>query len=225
MLASAVVTEFQRKYPACDSTRALELLNKVHRELATRSQFRNTTVTISLTASTAEYDLSSAVYMIHEAYYEITSDPADWRQLVERSLDEFIVKRFGWRQNTDSTSEPTEYYITSATDSNTSKATIGFWPVPDTTTSGGYPRVRLYTTSVVDLIGTDAIPPQCINSNVYLYGMYKLWSFDKAPQDYSMNRAVAEDEMDKNVAHIKGLQTHKDTQILPNAILTRTRVV
>lgn len=223
-LVSEVVSEMRRKYPACDPTRALELFNKVYREFATRSQIRNSTLSITLTASTAEYDLSSAVYMIHEAYYEESSNPSDWTPLKERSLDEYITKRWGWRQTQGSSSKPVEYYTTSAENSNTSKARVGFWPVPDTSTSGTYPRVRLYVTTIIDLITSDTVPPQVVNTNLFVYGMYALWAADKVPADLAYNEALATREMEKNVQHVKNLQVNLSTERLSLPTLTRSRV-
>jgi hypothetical protein len=124
-------------------------------------------------------------------------------------------------------SQPTEIYTTSAVSGTSAKARVGLWLTPQETTDGvtGYPAVGIYVTSVVDLSSGDTVYPQIINSDVYVYGMYKLWSAEHDIPSYANNRALAEDEMNRNVEHVKGLQVHKPVEILSLPLLRRSRVV
>lgn len=223
-LVSAVITDFQKRYPACDSTRALSYYNKVLHELATRSQFRNKLELVSVVAGVQEYDMPAGVFMIHESYWMPSAAPSSWFPLVDRSIDEYIEKRWGWRLTSENESQPTEIYTTSATDGTSSKARVGFWLCPQETTVGTYPCVGMYVTSVVDQISSDTVPTQVINTDVFVFGMYLKWSIDKVPADVPMNKMLAEEAMNANVDHIKGLQVHKPDEVLALPLLLHSRV-
>ncbi|AIE86989.1 hypothetical protein [Fimbriimonas ginsengisoli] len=230
MTVQNVIDAARERYPEMASAVGLTLFNQVHRELCSRSQLRNKTELITLNAGTQEYDLEAEVVKIHEAYHERSADPGDWLSLVERSTDEYAVMRRNWRA-LSSTSSPTEYYVTSAVDGNGSKAQIGFWPNPAIGTDGisGYPRVRLYCTSVIDLSVGDLLPPQILNENVYLFGIFAkfLVRWQQANQnDLALYRSLAEEEMSTNVAHIKDVQSNKeDSSFVPGFVLQIGRVI
>lgn len=222
-----VVDRFRRRYPTCAADQAVEIFNDVHRELCSRCQLRNLVETVLLTEGQGEYDLAAEVLTIHEAYYERTSDASTWTSLVERSLDEYVVLRRGWRATT-SEAEPAEYYVTSAASGNSSKAQIGLWPVPALSSSDGFPRVRVYATSVLDLEADDPVPPQVLNDNVYLYGMWAKWEAERQDgnlSDLQAYQMLAERELDRNVNHMKNVQENSTTELVPAFMSDFRRVV
>lgn len=230
MTVQEVITIFQRRYPACEDARALQIFNAVHRELCSRSQIRNYELVLEVAEDVAQYDYDASVIVkIHEGYWETGEEPGDRFPLFERSTDEYAVYRRGWRM-IPSSSQPTEYYVTSAPDGNTSKGQIGIWMKPDQTTDGvsGYPRCRFYTTTIVPLETDDNIPPQLLNENVYVYGMWAKWLMedqDADPRTMTLYRDLAEKEMNSNVTHIKSVQTNKEETLLASPMaLGLTRV-
>ena len=227
MTVADVITQFRYKYPACTEAYALDLFNQVHKEFASRSQLRNKWVYVNLTAGTSEYDMPDGVKMIHEAYYQRDSDPGSWFPLVMTSIDEFVEEYWGWMLTAQNQSMPTKLYTTSADDGTGAKFRVGLWLCPDTTTDivTGYPILGMRVTSVEDMASDDDIPTDILNQNVYIYGMAKLWSFMKQPEDYPLVAPMADAELDKNVQFIKGLQVHKRTQELTIPMLRKSRVI
>lgn len=204
-----VIAKFRRRYPQCGEGRALELFNDVHGELCTRCPLENETFAVALEAGEAEYPLPSKVVSIREAYYERSSDPADWLVLFERSLDEYALRRKGWRTET-SVSEPLEYYV--------SGGVIGFWPLPSLSSVDGYPRVRLYGTSRSLLGLEDTVPPCLLNDNVYVYGMWAKWEAERQDGnlgDLQAYQILAEREIERNVQHVKNVQAESGTEMVP----------
>lgn len=222
-----VVDKFRRRYPTCSSERGIEIFNDVHRELCSRCQLRNLVETVPVTSGVGEYDLAAEVVTIHEAYYERSSDPSTWTSLLERSLDEYVARRRGWRA-TSASSEPLEYYVTSAVSGNSSKAQLGLWPLPSISSSDGYPRVRVYATSVVPLAAEDPVPPQVLNDNVYMYGMFAKWEAERQDgnlSDLQAYQMLAERELERNIQHVKNVQENSTTELIPAFSLEIRRVV
>jgi hypothetical protein len=191
---TAILARFQRRFRQCEATYAQTLFDDAHRTILKKCEVRNTTRTITLTASTRQYDLNAAVFKVHEAYYETSSDPGDWTQLTETNLSKLVNKSPGWRAGaTDST--PTLYYITSAVSTDTAKNQIGFDPIPDTTTSGGYPRVQLYVTEYAALSGSETVPENLLDE------FYAL---------------AAKKRLEANAQHVENLQANGvDFEIIP----------
>lgn len=227
MTVNDVITQFRYKYPACTEDYALTLFNQVHKEFASRSQMRNKWVYVDLTAGEPEYDMPAGVKMIHESYYQFNSDPGSWFPLVDTSIDEFIEEMWGWQLTAYNQSMPTKIYTTTKDDGTGAKFRVGLWLCPNITTDivTGYPRLAMRVTSTEDMDATDDLPTDILNELVYVYGMCKLWSFLKQPEDYPLMKPMADAELDKNIQFVKGLQVHKRTQELTIPMLRKSRVV
>ena len=204
---TAIITRFQRRFRGCDSTYAATLFDDAHRLILKKCQVRNTTRVISLTAGTRQYDLNANVYKVHEAYYERSSDPGTWQVINETNTDKLIELSRGWRARSTS-SVPWFYYITSTTDSDTAKNQIGFHPIPDTTTSGSYPRVVLYVTEYAALTGAETVPENLLDDDVYLDLMSEMYCKETEHEKHGFYEKEALKSLEANAQHVENLQSH-----------------
>lgn len=204
-----VITKFKRRFRDCEASYALTLFQEAHRRILKKTEVRNTTRAISLTALTRQYDLDASVYKIHEVYYERSSSASDWKVLTETSIDRLIELSKGWR-TTSSQSEPFWYYITSATSGDSAKNQIGFEPVPTVSTSGTYPRVVLYTTEYADLSGSETVPENLLDDDVYTDIMSEMYCKDARGrlEQYEFYQKAAAQSLEANSQHVQNLQLH-----------------
>lgn len=138
-----------------------------------RLGIRDTTLDISLTDGTREYDLAEDAIQIRAAYYVSSATAGDFHELRQTSIDKLDQVEGSWRQRADE-SKPSRYYIKTATNTRTAKKQIGFDPIPPTTTST-YPKVVLYVTDADDLQSADTLPTSLQDSQIYLDGMSYLF--------------------------------------------------
>jgi len=217
-----IVSKFRRKFPECDAATALGFFQDAHRRILTRVQVRNNVQYIALVAGTREYALDASVFKVHSAYLEQSAEASV--PLRERSTDELDVMRYGWRMPTF-TGDPIEYYISAAAVSDSATNSIGFVPIPATSTSGTYPRVALYCTAYADLSGAETVPTNLLDDNVYLYRMYQFWGDwivdPKLSQYWS---ALADQQMDLNHEHVTNLQSKGMTGFVQAGAFMSTRV-
>lgn len=202
---NAIITRFQRRFRGVEASYAATLFDDAHRKVLKKCEVRNTTRAITLTADTRQYDLSAAVYKIHEAYYERSA--TDWIPLYETSLEKLVTLRKGWR-NGAVASTPSYYYITSAVSTDSAKGQIGFEPIPGTSTSGTYPRVVLYTTEYAALTGSETVPENLLDDNVYLDLMSEAFCLENEHEKYALYSAAAQKSLEANAQHVENLQAN-----------------
>jgi hypothetical protein len=219
MTVGDVIDSFRQLYPACPDALALRYFNDVNREFLMRSQARNKWEYIECVAGQSEYDAPDGIMQIHESYYMPSSNASSWFPLIDKSVDEKIVKEFGWMLTSQIESQPTQIYTTTATDGDSSILKIGVWMSPTTSATGGYPCIGMRVTSVSEMDANDDVYPMILNRNIYVWGMALLWCWDKNPEDAPRWEVKAPAEMAKNVEFIKGLQVHKNVEVLANATL------
>jgi hypothetical protein len=170
---SQVILKFQRRFPECDTATALGFLLDAHRRILTRIQVRNDVQTIFPIAGVAEYPLSGQVFKIHSAY--LSMGPSWSVPLQERSTDELDVLRPDWRSGAY-VGTISDYYVSSQASGDSASPVVGLFPVPPTSSSGGYPAVVLYCTTYSDLVLSDTVPTNLLDDQVYLYRMNEFWS-------------------------------------------------
>ena len=210
-----VVADFNLRYPDVGTTAAERLLNMVHKRIISRLAIRETTRDISLTDGTREYDLNEADTHIRAAYYIRSATAGDYKELIPRSVDWMDEFNDGWRASTDE-SEPNEYYVASLIDSDTSKKRIGFHQIPPTTTSGGYPVVRLYVVQNATLSGADTIPADLLDSQIYLDGMSWLYAKEQGLPSEQKWFQDFEFQIHQNRAHIDRMNRHDPNIFYPS---------
>lgn len=216
-----VIAQFAYIFPDCDI--ASDLFNDSYLEILGELEVRNGTIEVLLTAETAEYDLDNSVVRVFEAYYQPSSDPSTWNVLKAISLQQMSATYPGWRAYEPS-SQPWNYYLSTAKVGNTSKPTIGFYPVPNTSSSGGFPRVQLFCTVHETLSGTDDIPPSIPDPHLIGHLMAQRWAFMRQPESYAFYKKAYDDRLQKAKEDLKSQQFgNEGTFIIPSFVLNTTR--
>ena len=190
MLVSDIITRAKQVYPDLSSAIALQYFNHIHNELMHRLNIRPARQSLSLTAGTAVYDLTGT--RAFDAVYKTSSTKETSLSIV--TWDWMDDHHPGW-QSSDEQGTPSTIVISAENDSSGglkgSKFTVRVFPVPDTTTSGGYPVIDIRSLKYDDLLTTDTIPATIQDEQVYVAGIvYKHANAqryaeeDKAFQDY-----------------------------------------
>jgi len=206
-----LLAKFARHYPECGSTRASQIFDDAHREINIRLRLRETVVSVNLTDGTQEYDLAATYQLIHSVFF-FESASSYW-PLEATSIDHLDVLDPYWRGRTESTDEgdPTKYYIRNTTDSDTSKQVIGFLPIPDTTTSAGYPIVKVYAHQEGTLTTSETLPASLLSDQIYVYKMAEIFSAEHDFKKVAYWSDLYEKEFQRNLIHIKNRQERLDT--------------
>lgn len=215
-----LTTDIQIRFPDLSSTIAERYANVIHNQLMRRLGIRETTTDISLTAGTREYDLAESNVSIKSASYIKTSSDNDFIVLERTSRDELDLTDDRWRTRV-TRGTPLRFYISSAADADSSEKKIGFDPIPDTTTSGGYPIVRLYHSAIATLSGSDVLPPDISSSQVYLDGMSYLHckATRKKEVEYwrAQYRLSLDEEVDLYRQQVRNHPARRDTSWIPGS--------
>lgn len=220
---TAIVSSFRTEgfYPDCPSAVAGALFEDVYREVLSTIQIRNTTVSIPLVAGQREYDLSEDVFKVHEAYYEESSDASGWFVLEETSMDALVRLEKGWRAFTGD-SRPLRYWTSSTVDGDSGKPVLALDPVPPATTSGTYPRVRLYVTQYAPLTGSETVPSGLLSDDVYLYGMAYKWAVRRDPERAGYWKQLYSDEMVAERKHYQNKLVQAPDIVILSPFIGRT---
>jgi len=225
-----VLDRFRHKYPECLATSgnysAQSLLSDVLKELYGRLPIiRQTEVTLNVTDGTREYAFDVDVTAIQEIIYKPTADETGWVVLSATNIDKLDASDPYWR--TDLTEGPPDtYYIKGAPDSDTAKNMIGFIPIPDTTTSGGYPIVAMQVTKWAALTASETMPSNLLNDNVLVYGMRYYWAIERDDDNAIQKwKTLYEDEISKNAIHLRNLMGDDDPTYIASPVFTLTQSV
>ena len=205
-----VIAEFQTVYSNCDPSFATSLFDYANRIICSRVQARNGTVSVSLTSGQQEYqhDPSGLITQTHEVYYWPSATASAATQLTQMDPDRLAAFQTNWRSQSQTTGIPTEYYILSATANGAStggQAIIGFYPVPPTTTSAGYPIAIMNVTTAATLSSGDNVPVNLLSDDIYVYLMCERFCSYRFPEDLprwfdqSMGKYKSEIEIEKNI--------------------------
>ena len=227
ILWSAVIDGAQSTYPQLSDTQALRLAKEVLVEVLTLCQVEGGTEDKNLTDGTREYELTydpqilniRAVYYIDSATTrtKLTPVSTDW-------MDRHVT---GWREDTD-TGTPARFYIdapTSAALATEGKMVIGLDPIPDTTTSVGYPIIRIYGTEYEEPSATSDVPSAFPNVRVFIEGIKKNYAMDRDPERYPLFKRTFEDELTKAVSFINSQVEDLDSPIITPRWMNSKRVL
>lgn len=186
-------------YPDCTDAKAQTLFNEAYKTVLASIKCRTAEVILTLTAGTREYTLAEVNQQVNFAYYEPSSNVSQSYQLQETNLDVRSITQKSWQSSGGTNGKPDSYYTTNVANSDGAIIKIGLDPVPDTTSSGGYPRVRLNVTQYSTLTGTETVPEGLKDDNPYLYYMAYRWAIrqDRDMKDYWLSefeRSLAENQ-------------------------------
>lgn len=168
-----VIASLRRRIPTITPDDALEYINRVHEDLSAMLPLRQDTEDVSLTDGTREYSLDEDIVQIWDAEYRTSA--TEGHQMKQTSVPDLVLDRAAWRLAVDG--KPFEYYIWG----NTTGKVVGFFPTPETTTTSGYPIVRLYVSRRNTLTLSDSLPQTILNKQVYVEGAAWYYCADFKP--------------------------------------------
>lgn len=189
-------------YPDCSAAHALELLNLAVRNLCRQIPLYRNTTTFSITANTQEYTFGDTYNQVQQVFYETS---ATSRILLDyKSIQELDLDNPRWRYQSAGT--PREYYITQTASSSPAGALkMGLFPTPDTSTSGTYPRIRVYFTETpsADFITSDSSPQLLERPEVIIYEACRLYAIEERLFEDAQNwQLLYEKEFSRQWAHV-----------------------
>lgn len=166
------VLDAQNSFSDLSTTKAIEYANVIHKRLVRELNLRQTTATINVTASTREYAISALAVEIQTVIWK-ESATSYW-ELEPTSITELNLEDPGWMLDLTEGS-PTKYYLTPKPTGTTDAQYIGLIAIPDTTTSAGYPSIRVdfsdYTAFTVAGMASEAVPAAVFEPIIYADGI------------------------------------------------------
>lgn len=137
---ATVEASVQLDFPDVPTADVFTALTEEHAKLCHLYPLYESSETFSsLVDGTSEYNFSTVPASVRHAVYKPSSTNSGWTTLRATTIDALNSDNPSWRQSTPS--QPTHYYTT--TDGTNFK--LGLYPAPNTTSSGGYPAVTVYT--------------------------------------------------------------------------------
>ncbi|HAM40048.1 MAG TPA: hypothetical protein DCP69_01580 [Candidatus Omnitrophica bacterium] len=168
-LISTLTTDVQTTFADLTTTVFERYVNQIHNMVLVELGIRDTTTDLTLTAGTRSYTLPETAIEVKAATYIRSSTANDHTALRATTEEAMDLADPNWRER-DVQGTPFRFFVTSSSSSNNTVKKITLDPIPDTTSSGGYPNVRLAIVQNVTLVSTDTIPVEMSNSQVYLDG-------------------------------------------------------
>ena len=161
------IDKLQDIYNDVSDTEGLLLFNSAHAEIGRQVKlYPDEAVDLaSLVAGTRGYAYSEDILHVWAAAYYTSA--SSYTALIQTSPDELDAMTNGeWRGESNGT--PTHWYDEGPN--------IGLYPIPDTTTSGGYPLVRLYCQKRRVLTTGDSLPGMIGEATPWVDYMAYLWA-------------------------------------------------
>ena len=134
---------------------------------------------------------------VRAAYYRKSATETTKLTPVSTDWMDMYVKT--WRATTE-TGTPTKFYVEAVETSG--EVRVGLDPVPDTTTSGGYPVVVLYGTTYQAMLANENVPSIIPSIRVYVEGMKKLYASDRDPERVAIWDELYRRELHSTLASI-----------------------
>jgi hypothetical protein len=157
-----LVDEIQETFGSISDAQALRMIQKRDDYLNSLLPIDPSIVTLdSFVVGTREYTLSNLVAKIYSARYVRSATQGDSRMLEPTSRDELHENYGDWEGHGNA--EPRMFYVRGNN--------IGFYPTPDTASSGGYPKVDLEVSMYATLTAATNLPDNIPR------GAYDAWTF------------------------------------------------
>lgn len=189
-LFSAIIDDAQRTFPDMPDATALRLVQDIDNRVLQHIPLYKTTEDLTLVSGTREYEINDATVRVWHADYleSSTAQPEALRAVQIEWLNQNVS---GWRNS--ETGTPREYYI----DVQLAEVVVGFYPTPGTSTSGGYPTVRLYVSRTRTVAAGDSVPKGLRSEEVYRAGIRWLWCVETRSDQADYWRKVYDDHLNE----------------------------
>ncbi|MGV3613835.1 MAG: hypothetical protein ACO1SV_00750 [Fimbriimonas sp.] len=221
--ATQVVAKFRAGgfYPDCPSAVADGLFADALKWLTWKLRLRATAIAVPLTAGIREVALPEGVVAIREAYLEPGEAPGSWQALQGTTVDLLARLEPGWRSG-GSPGTPQRYYVDQASDGDSGQRVIGFDPIPDASTSGTYPRVRIYAVQTAEITEGEPVPVGIFTDDVILYEMAYRWAVRQDPGRVGLWKAMRDEAVGDNANVGKSFVDEAPPQIFLSPFTNRT---
>lgn len=167
-----VIADAINSFSDLSQTKAVAYMNIIHKRLVHELGIRNTSKTVNMVDGTQEYAIGATVVEVLLVTYQKTATES-W-PLAHTSITELDLDEPTWRVDLTE-GDPQRYYIVPRVATTTDAFYVGLLPIPDTTTSAGYPKLRIDYRDDTDFtvagIATETIPGSIIESTVYSHGI------------------------------------------------------
>ncbi len=167
------------------------MVNKTQVALCEEFALYTNIVDFTLVAGQREYVIPETYKTLFSANY-IQASSAQPIYLTESSVDELDNENPGWR--TTFTGVPFRWYEWSNSNGN---PVVGFDPIPSTSSSAGYPTIRLVVGLYVPLTATDSLPQTIRGSSVYREGLCYQWAKHRNKPDLAIRKSLWEEARDE----------------------------
>ena len=222
-----VVDRAQVAYPGVPDAEMLKHYKETLWEILVMADVEKNSATEDLTDGTREYELSYDPFFssIDMVYYRSSAVSA--KKLTPVSV-EWMDKhaQADWRTTTD-TGTPDKFYIDAPTSSSLTtegKIVIGLDPIPDTTTSSGFPIVKIYGTEFEEPSLTSKVPAMFQSIRVLIEGCKKLVASDSYPDHVVAWQSLYENELHKTLSFINQQVSELDAPRLVGRWMQNIRV-
>lgn len=173
---ASAITRLRAIHSDMDDTQALSYLNIANNEIC--HKFRLFTTEESLTAlvaGTPEYAINTLDARVYAVTYVRSSATGDVKPLVAVRWEDKIAEQPTFHHDPDS--EPAEYAIHRG---STGLPSVYLWPAPVTASSGGYPKLTIHASRVVDLVSLGDLPSGMVAvEDAFVWLAASKWSADR----------------------------------------------
>lgn len=160
MTAQNIIDEAKLDFPDETDTRALSDLQSIHDHLLFKFKIYWSTENVSLTADTQEYTIPTDTNRVYQVRYYTSA--TEYKVLTATHIDKLDKENSKWRMHDSGT--PREFYA------DLGRGKIGFYPAPDTTTSG-YPIVQADVSKRQTLSVGDTLPGSLPSYQAWVEGV------------------------------------------------------
>jgi hypothetical protein len=201
MTAQNVIDEFRTStyYPECSSAMAATLFARAYKRVCSDLRLRQTEVFIPMVADQRTYAISAEVLRIWECQYDTSADAT--AALIPTTGQILFQIDNNYKQ---ATGTPTHFYYEDTASGNTSVPKLCFYPVPLTSASGTYPRVRAIGSLHQALSTGDDIPSGLFDGDVFLYDMAYRYSIKEDAKMTDRWRQLYQEMMQKADQQVNG---------------------
>ncbi len=218
-----IVNQARVKYPDMDATGlGVDLFNTVHNRILTQAQVQTDVETFSsLVSGTKVYDVQTTARKVWSALYYRSSTAGDLYKLKARSVEEFEAYLPTYAG--DASGTPQFYYVRFKNDG---QLDLGLHPTPDTSTSGGYPKVVLRVSRGAVLTSTGNLPLGVADYSAWVSGLMAEYArLKRGPDEAGQMLALAEHDLGNLQRFSHGLLEESPSSAVPRySWRRRTRV-
>lgn len=190
-----VVTAVRQVFPDIADADIVDKINEANQVITQKTKiYPETTVDINLVAGTREYVLSATIQKVWAAAYVTSAGESGYQPLIETSQDELDIDNRTWRAQQNGV--PYRYYELGGY--------VGLYPTPNTTTSGGYPILRLFVNTQTTLTSISSLPSQVPTLEPWKWYACKEIALEKYPDRVGLYDKMWRDSMQDLVRFVHG---------------------